>query len=90
MSALIGFETLPPEELEVAEYTPIPGDVVNKKWVHDGKEGEIDCPPFAILDVVKYAESFWAYIDRIYMRWALEMGGPFAAMALMVADDTVS
>src|SRR4051812_1548534 len=48
-------------ELEVREFTPLQGDLMEKFWTTDGNRKVVKLPPYAIVDMEKAARSRLQY-----------------------------
>ncbi|KAI0139132.1 hypothetical protein F4776DRAFT_654250 [Hypoxylon sp. NC0597] len=53
-----------PYPVEVREFIPREGDLVEEKWITDGKERTHRVPEYALANMEKHAEDLQAFIDK--------------------------
>jgi len=52
-----------PLALEVAEFVPMPGDMLERSWVAQGIKKSVYIPPYALFDIAKAESSYEDYIN---------------------------
>ena len=51
-------------QLKVREFVPVEGDVLERKWVTDGKQQSFECAPYAIANMEETGHDLIRFADN--------------------------